>query len=79
MPLDLARRFAASMPDARLELIADSHTFTPEDQPEALARHIAAFAGARSAGRGARDRLSFSGASRRMPGYSPRRSERRRL
>ena len=41
---DLARRFAARMRDARIELIADAYTFTPEDQPEALAAHIARFA-----------------------------------
>ena len=44
-PLDYPRRFAASLPDARLEIIEDSYTFVPEDQPKALARAIAAFAG----------------------------------
>ena len=48
-PLSLARRFLARVPSARLEVIPDSFTFTSEDQPEALAAHIAAFAGARVA------------------------------
>ena len=42
-PLDLPRRFAGSLPNARLELIPDSYTFVPEDQPRPLARAIAAF------------------------------------
>jgi pimeloyl-ACP methyl ester carboxylesterase len=47
-PLSLARRFLARVPSARLEVIADSYAFTPEDQPEALAAHITAFAAARA-------------------------------
>jgi pimeloyl-ACP methyl ester carboxylesterase len=42
-PLDYPRRFAAELPDARLEVIPDSYTFVPEDQPAALAKAIAAF------------------------------------
>lgn len=43
-PLDLPRRFAAALPEARLELIPDSYTFVPEDQPALLAAAIASFA-----------------------------------
>jgi pimeloyl-ACP methyl ester carboxylesterase len=32
-----AERLAAVFPDARVEPIADSYTFVPEDQPEVLA------------------------------------------
>jgi pimeloyl-ACP methyl ester carboxylesterase len=39
-----ARRLAAEIPDARLELIADSLTFVPLDQPQAVADLIAEFA-----------------------------------
>jgi pimeloyl-ACP methyl ester carboxylesterase len=39
-----ARRLAAAIPDARLELIEDSRTFVPLDQPRALADLVAAFA-----------------------------------
>jgi pimeloyl-ACP methyl ester carboxylesterase len=42
-PLEYPRRMAAELPNARLELIPDSYTFVPEDQPEALAAAIAAF------------------------------------
>jgi len=42
-----ARRYADALPDGRLELIADAYSFTPEDQPAALAGALAAFAGAR--------------------------------
>jgi pimeloyl-ACP methyl ester carboxylesterase len=38
-----AERLAASMPDARLERIADSKTFVSIDQPERLAEGIGAF------------------------------------
>ncbi len=41
--IDLARRFAAKMRNARLETIADSYAFSPEDQPGAVATHIARF------------------------------------
>jgi pimeloyl-ACP methyl ester carboxylesterase len=47
-PLSLARRLAAVLPDARLELIDDSYTFVPEDQPQALARLMVNFLGATS-------------------------------
>jgi pimeloyl-ACP methyl ester carboxylesterase len=42
-PLEYAKRFAADLPDATVEEIADSYTFIPEDQPERLADAIAAF------------------------------------
>jgi pimeloyl-ACP methyl ester carboxylesterase len=42
-PVEHAERLAASMPDARIERIADSKTFVPVDQPERLAEAIAAF------------------------------------
>ena len=43
MPVEHAHRLAALVPDGHVELIADSYTFTPEDQPEALAKLIEAF------------------------------------
>lgn len=42
-PLDYPRRFAAALPNARLEVIPDARTFAPEDQPQALAEAIAGF------------------------------------
>ena len=39
-PLETARRLASEMPQARLELVGDSYTFIPEDQPERLAHII---------------------------------------
>jgi pimeloyl-ACP methyl ester carboxylesterase len=42
--LRFAERLAAAFPDARLELIEDSYTFVPIDQPERTAELIAAFA-----------------------------------
>jgi pimeloyl-ACP methyl ester carboxylesterase len=42
--LQNAERLAAAIPNARLELIADSKAFTQEDQPERLAEAIRAFA-----------------------------------
>jgi pimeloyl-ACP methyl ester carboxylesterase len=42
-PLAHAERMAAAFPHARLETIADSRTFVPEDQPERLASLIADF------------------------------------
>jgi pimeloyl-ACP methyl ester carboxylesterase len=45
-PLTLARRLAAVLPDARLELVDDSYTFISEDQPQALARLVVNFLGA---------------------------------
>jgi pimeloyl-ACP methyl ester carboxylesterase len=38
-----AERLAAVLPDARIEWIEDSFTFSPEDQPERLAELIAGF------------------------------------
>jgi pimeloyl-ACP methyl ester carboxylesterase len=42
--LDLGERLAAAFPNARLEVIDDSRTFVPEDQPDRLVELIAAFA-----------------------------------
>jgi pimeloyl-ACP methyl ester carboxylesterase len=39
-----AEEMAATLPDARLEWIDDSYTFSPEDQPARLAKLIAGFA-----------------------------------
>jgi pimeloyl-ACP methyl ester carboxylesterase len=39
-----ARRYANALPDGHLELIADAYSFTPEDQPAALAEALAEFA-----------------------------------
>jgi pimeloyl-ACP methyl ester carboxylesterase len=41
-PLRYAERLAGAFPHARLERIADSYTFVPEDQPERLAELILA-------------------------------------
>jgi pimeloyl-ACP methyl ester carboxylesterase len=43
--LKFAERLAAAIPDARLELISDSATFMPRDQPLRLAELIGEFAG----------------------------------
>jgi pimeloyl-ACP methyl ester carboxylesterase len=43
-PPDHAKRLAELIPDARLEWIDDSYTFSPEDQPERVAELIAGFA-----------------------------------
>ena len=43
-PLEYAERFAREVPDGRVEVIPDSYTFVPQDQPEALAEAIRAFA-----------------------------------
>jgi pimeloyl-ACP methyl ester carboxylesterase len=40
-----ARRYADALRDGRLELIDDAYSFTPEDQPTALAQAIGDFAG----------------------------------
>ena len=42
-PLRYGERLRDAFPDARLETVADSLTFVPEDQPERLAALIAAF------------------------------------
>jgi pimeloyl-ACP methyl ester carboxylesterase len=44
-PLRFAERLAAMIPGARLERIADSRAFSPQDQPERLAELIATFVG----------------------------------
>lgn len=41
-----ARRYAAALTDGRVVLIDDAYSFTPEDQPGALAHAISEFAGA---------------------------------
>lgn len=43
-PREHARRMAAQLARARVEIVADSRAFVPEDQPEPLARLIADFA-----------------------------------
>ena len=43
IPLDYARRFAAEVPSARLEVISDARTFVSEDQPERLAAVMETF------------------------------------
>jgi pimeloyl-ACP methyl ester carboxylesterase len=51
LPPEHAERLATILPDARLEWIEDSRTFSPEDQPARLAELIAGFVreGARAA------------------------------
>jgi pimeloyl-ACP methyl ester carboxylesterase len=49
-PVDHARRLAAIIPDARLELIDDCWSFVPEDQPATLAALLADFAGSHAVG-----------------------------
>lgn len=44
-----AERLKADFPDARVNYIADSRTFVPEDQPQKLAELIAVFARAKTA------------------------------
>ena len=44
-PTSHAERLAALLPDARLEWIDDSYTFSPEDQPDRLASLIGDFVG----------------------------------
>ena len=48
-PLELAQRLAATLPDARLETIADSRAFSMLDQPDRLATLIEQVAAQRSA------------------------------
>ncbi|HEV2075130.1 MAG TPA: alpha/beta hydrolase [Thermoleophilaceae bacterium] len=43
-PARYAERLAAALPNARLEWVEDSYTFSPEDQPDRLAGLIAEFA-----------------------------------
>jgi pimeloyl-ACP methyl ester carboxylesterase len=47
-PLEHAHKLADLLPNARVEEIADSYSFVPEDQPERLAELIRDFAGAGS-------------------------------
>jgi pimeloyl-ACP methyl ester carboxylesterase len=47
-PLELARRLQARFPHARLEVVPDSRTFVPLDQPARLAALIASFLGERA-------------------------------
>jgi pimeloyl-ACP methyl ester carboxylesterase len=49
-PLAHAERYAAALPDADLVRIDDSFSFTPEDQPDAVANAIRRFAQRRDAG-----------------------------
>jgi pimeloyl-ACP methyl ester carboxylesterase len=42
-PAALANRLADRLPDARIELIDDSRTFVPEDQPGLLAELVVKF------------------------------------
>ncbi|MBB4685073.1 alpha/beta fold hydrolase [Amycolatopsis jiangsuensis] len=44
-PIRLAHRLADLLPHAEVVEVADSYTFVPEDQPDALAGHIIRFAG----------------------------------
>ena len=43
-PREHAEELASTLPDARLEWIEDSYTFSPEDRPDRLAELIASFA-----------------------------------
>jgi pimeloyl-ACP methyl ester carboxylesterase len=42
-PIEYAERFAAEMPNARIVQIPNARTFVPIDQPQRLAKEIAAF------------------------------------
>jgi pimeloyl-ACP methyl ester carboxylesterase len=42
--MELARRIAAAFPNSRLEVVPDSRTYVPEDNPQRLAGLVAAFA-----------------------------------
>lgn len=52
-PVEDGRRLAAALPDARLEVIPRSKTFSMIDQPDVLAELIGEFAGAGEVGRAA--------------------------
>ncbi len=43
-PPEHAHRLAELLPNSRVEEVADSYSFVPEDQPERLAQLIAEFA-----------------------------------
>lgn len=47
-PIEQARRIAATMPDARFEVIEGSRTYTPIDQPERLAELVTDFVAGRN-------------------------------
>jgi pimeloyl-ACP methyl ester carboxylesterase len=47
-PVSLAQRLAGVLPRATVELVDDSYTFIPEDQPAVLAARVVAFLGAHS-------------------------------
>jgi pimeloyl-ACP methyl ester carboxylesterase len=49
-PVEHARRMASILPNARVELIEDSYSFVPEDQPERLASMIGEFLAATELG-----------------------------
>jgi pimeloyl-ACP methyl ester carboxylesterase len=51
-PRDHGRRLAQLLPQGRLELIAGSRTFIPEDQPDRLVAAIEAFLAAYPTGTG---------------------------
>jgi pimeloyl-ACP methyl ester carboxylesterase len=55
-PLEHAHELAKRLPDARVEEVADSYSFVPEDQPEKLAELIREFVGAGAAVSPAADR-----------------------
>jgi pimeloyl-ACP methyl ester carboxylesterase len=59
-PLRYARRLAEMVPGARVELIADSRTFVPEDQPEHLAKLIDEFIAGAPSGPAERDLAASS-------------------
>jgi pimeloyl-ACP methyl ester carboxylesterase len=48
-PLELAQRLAATLPDARVETIAESRAFSMIDQPDRLAGLVEEVAAQRSA------------------------------
>lgn len=52
-PLEDGRRLAAALPDSRLDIIANSRTFSMVDQPDQLAELIADFAGGHASRRAA--------------------------
>jgi pimeloyl-ACP methyl ester carboxylesterase len=50
-PVDHARRYAAELRHGSIDVIDDSYSFTPEDQPATLAALLADFAGSQSGGK----------------------------
>jgi pimeloyl-ACP methyl ester carboxylesterase len=57
---EYGERFAADVPDGRFELVSDSGTFMPLDQPGPLAKLIGDFAGGPSKAAGSRQRAASS-------------------